>query len=113
MSFHRPTRTFHTLDSVSSDGRVGAHAPETVGRPDRRVQARSCPTPHLTTSEYVRLLEMIDEAGGVVTIDDIARALPQVSQPVSAVFDLCDAGSLNVDWEAAFGGDMHVWRVDR
>ena len=61
----------------------------------------------------MRLLAVIDDAGGGSTIDEISRALPRVSQPISAVFDLCDAGILNVDWESAFDGDMHVWRVDR
>ena len=80
--------------------------------PDRRSSSRPCPTPHLTSDQYVRLLACIDAQGGATTLDVISHALPFVLQPISAVYDLCDAGILNVDWERAFDGDMHVWRVD-
>lgn len=70
------------------------------------------PTPHLNAGQYRRLLGCIDDAGGVASLDAIARALPRVAQPVSAVFDLCDAGILNVDWESALDADMAVWRID-
>ena len=73
---------------------------------------RTSPTPHLDAGQYRRLLACIDEAGGVATLDAISRALPRVTQPISAVFDLCDAGILNVDWKSALDADMAVWRVD-
>ena len=79
--------------------------------PTRRRRPR--PTPHLTLDQFIRLLAFIEDEGGVVTIDEVSRALPRVLQPVSAIFDLCDAGILNVDWESAFDGDMRVWRIDR
>ncbi len=80
-------------------------------KPPRRARPRY--TPHLTVDQYVRLLAFIENGGGIVTLDEISRALPHVRQPISAVFDLCDAGILNVDWASAFDGDMRVWRVDR
>ncbi len=80
-------------------------------KPARRPRPRH--TPHLTADQYVRLLAFVEDGGGIVTLDEISRALPHVRQPISAVFDLCDVGILNVDWESAFDGDMRVWRVDR
>ncbi len=72
-----------------------------------------CPTRHLTVDQYVRLLACIEREGGVATLDEIARALPMVERPVSAVFDLCDAAILSADLGAALGGDTRVWRLDR
>ena len=80
-------------------------------KPSRRARPR--PTRHLTANQYLRLLAFIEDQGGIVALDDVSRTLPHVQKPISAVFDLCDAGILNVDWEACFGGDMRVWRVDR
>ena len=113
MTTQSATRHHHTLksgtfvlcDGASTRRRIGRHGPDLRTLPS--------PTPHLTADQYARLLAAIGDAGGVSTIDAISRALPQVTQPVSAVFDLCDAGILNVDWESAFDGDMRVWRVDR
>ena len=82
------------------------------GAKPKRAYRRS-PTRHLTVHQYVRLLGVIDSAGGIATLDEISRALPAVEQPVSAVFDLCDADILCADWESAFDGDLRVWRVDR
>ena len=79
--------------------------------PSRRRRPR--PTPHLTADQYIRLLGFIEDEGGITTLDDVTRALSKVRSPISAIFDLCDAGILNVDWESAFDGDMRVWRVDR
>ena len=76
-------------------------------------RARRCGhTRHLTVAQYVRLLAVIDDVGGIATIDEISRALPSVGQPISAVFDLCDAEVLCADWESAFDGDMRVWRIE-
>ena len=72
-----------------------------------------CPTSHLNPDQYGRLLACIERKGGIATIDEIARALPHVGQPISAVFDLCDAGILGADLESAFDADMRVWRIDR
>ena len=72
-----------------------------------------CPTRHLDVDQYVRLLACIEDEGGFASFDDLARALPTVTQPVSAVFDLCDAGVLGVDLDAPFGGSTLVWRLDR
>ena len=83
-----------------------------LGAKPKRAIKRS-PTRHLTAGQYVRLLGVIDNVGGIATLDEISRALPSVEQPVSAVFDLCDADILCGDWESAFDGDMRVWRVDR
>ncbi|MBH0619437.1 hypothetical protein I3A86_25435, partial [Salmonella enterica] len=69
-----------------------------------------CPTSHLTAAQYIRLLTFLEDEGGATTLDAIARALPQVAQPISAVFDLCEARVLKVDFESAFDGDMRVWR---
>lgn len=104
-----PASALEAVPSVpGGNGRPRAqHAPAT--HTSRR---RPSPTPHLTPDEYVRLLAHVDDQG-VTTLDAVSRALPRVSQPISAVFDLCDAGILNVDWEAALDGDMHLWRVDR
>ena len=81
------------------------------GAKPKRACNRSA-TRHLTADQYVRLLGVIDSIGGIATLDEISRALPGVEQPVSAVFDLCDADILCVDWESAFDGDMRVWRID-
>ena len=92
----------------------GTRPPQDLDYPQVPVRRRRPrPTPHLTPDQFIRLLAVIEDEGGIATIDDISRALPSVLQPVSAVFDLCDAGILNVDWESAFDGDMRVWRVDR
>ncbi len=72
-----------------------------------------CPTPHLTVDEFTRLLSAIEDEGGFSTLHDIARALPAVLQPVSAVLDLCDAGVLCADLDAAFDGNTRIWRNDR
>ena len=81
-------------------------------KPTRR-RARPRPTRHLTASQYLRLLAFVEYRGGVVALDEVSRALPQVQKPISAVFDLCEAGILNVGWEACFDDDMRVWRVNR
>ncbi len=81
-----------------------------LGTDSRRA---SSPTPHLTVDQYACLLSTIDEVGGIATLDEISRALPGVEQPVSAVFDLCEADILCADWEAAFDADMRVRRVGR
>ena len=72
-----------------------------------------CPTRHLDVDQYVRLLTCIEDEGGIASLDDLSRALPTVAKPVSAVFDLCDAGVLGVDLDAPFGGSTLVWRIDR
>ena len=113
MTTQRTTGHNRALQPLSIAARNGAHAAKRGGRPACGLNVLPRPTPHLSANQYVRLLALIDDAGGVVTIDQISRAMPRVSQPVSAVFDLCDARVLNVDWEATFDGDMHVWRVDR
>ena len=112
MTIQRLTRNDHALQPLSATTPTGARVTKKRGRPARHPSIVPRPTSHLTANQYARLLSIIDDAGGVVTVDAISRALPQVSQPVSAVFDLCDAGILNVDWESAFDGDMHVWRID-
>ena len=81
--------------------------------PSKVRRSQLCPTRHLTSDQYIRLLRFIEDEGGVVTLDEISRALPAVRQPVSAVFDLCDVGILTADFEAAFDGDMRIWRADR
>ena len=93
------------------------HTDDTLSQKITRVHADGsrtprCPTPHLTPDQYVRLLACIEGEGGIATLDGIARALPRVRQPISAVFDLCDVGILGADLESAFDGDMRVWRVD-
>lgn len=70
------------------------------------------PTPHLDPDQYVRLLALVDR-NGIVTLDEISRALPAVERPISAIVDLCDAGILGVDLAAFFDGDTTVWRLDR
>jgi hypothetical protein len=112
MTTQRATRHHRTLKSVTFAFCHGASTRKRIGRHGPDPRPLPSPTPHLTADQYARLLTAIDDAGGVSTIDGISRGLPQVTQPVSAVFDLCDAGILNVDWEAAFDGDMHVWRID-
>ena len=77
--------------------------------PTRR-HALPRPTRHLTASQYLRLLAFIEDQGGIVALDDVSRAMPHVQKPISAVFDLCDAGILNVDWEACCGGGMRLAR---
>lgn len=113
MTFQRTARDHRALGTTHLATRDVAGVRKARRRPAPTRPALPHPTPHLTPGQYVRLLASIDEAGGVVTIDEVSRAFPQVSQPIGAIFDLCDAGILNVDWESAFGGDMHVWRLDR
>lgn len=109
MAFERHSPKQYRPDSLSfPPSRSLTH----VGGDGTPAQGRS-PTRHLTPDQYVRLLNVIDDVGGVATLDEISRALPRVEQPVSAVFDLCDADILCGDWESAFDGDMRVWRIDR
>ena len=93
---------------VSRNG-AGAPRPERESKAERR--ARLCPSRHLTPDQHIRLLACIEREGGIATLDEIARALPAVTQPISAVFDLCDLGILSADFEAAFDGSMRVCRV--
>ena len=85
----------------------------TTDQPKATRRPRPRLTPHLSMDQYIRLLALIEDGGGIVTIDEISRAMPLVQKPVSAVFDLCDAGILTADWQSAFDGDMRVWRVER
>ena len=101
----RKTLSVVGMDDTSLQG--------TNGGSKRSRRARLRPTPHLTPDQFIRLLAFIEDEGGITTLDEISRALPRVLQPISAVFDLCDADILCADWESAFDGDMRVWRVDR
>lgn len=111
--------SIHNIHFASERKRVSVIARDDVPRPVPALEskaarrARLCPTPHLTVDQFVGLLACIEAEGGIATLDEISRALPAVSQPISAVLDLCDAEILNADLEAVFDGDMRVWRVDR
>ena len=80
--------------------------------PQPSLAASRPPTEHLDGDQYAALLGFIEREGGLVTLDNVSRAFPTVESPVSAVFDLCDAGVLCADLAAAFCGDMFIWRKD-
>ena len=108
--FARTASARKPLSAVPKDDNLSHSELPAAGQ---SIRSRRSPTPHLTVDQYVRLLACIEHEGGIATLDEISRALPRVIQPISAVFDLCDAGILCADYEAAFDGDMRVWRVDR
>lgn len=47
--------------------------------------------------------------GRPVALGDLVNLLPDHPQPVSAVFDLVDAGDAVIDLDAAFGASSRVW----
>ena len=55
-------------------------------------QCRRRPVLHLTVDQYVHLIACGERESGMATLDEISRAVPCMLQPISAVFDLCDAG---------------------
>ncbi|WP_237478189.1 hypothetical protein [Lichenibacterium dinghuense] len=110
VSIHTPPAGRRNAFSVvpRADGII----PQMGTAPRGTTSVPQCPTPHLNVDEYIRLLACIEDEGGIATLDEISRALPAVSRPISAVFDLCDAGILGLDLSAGFDGDMRVWRIE-
>lgn len=74
------------------------------------------PHPHLVdhpllTPEVQAALFAAMDGTGESTLSDLADAIPEHPQPISAVLALVDAGLLALDLVAAFDASCRVWRI--
>ncbi|MCJ2096690.1 MULTISPECIES: hypothetical protein [unclassified Methylobacterium] len=85
-----------------------------LGRPTRAGRARPHPDfvdhPLITPDVQVRLLAAVDETGDAA-LSDLAFAIPDHPQPISAVLALVDAGILGIDLASVFDASCRVWRL--
>ncbi|MCJ2082802.1 hypothetical protein [Methylobacterium sp. J-090] len=56
-----------------------------------------------------RILLRALAGGNAVELGALVDLLPDHPQPISAVFDLVDAGEALIDIDAGFDGSMRVW----
>ncbi|MGU3478578.1 hypothetical protein [Methylobacterium sp. D48H] len=66
--------------------------------------------PLITPDVQFALLTAVDETGDA-SLGDLADAIPEHPQPISAVLALVDAGLLAIDLVSAFGASCRVWRI--
>lgn len=66
--------------------------------------------PLITPDVQLALLAAVDETGDAA-LGDLAFAIPDHPQPISAVIALVDAGLLGIDLASAFDASCRVWRL--
>ncbi|KQO67594.1 hypothetical protein ASF22_20175 [Methylobacterium sp. Leaf87] len=60
-------------------------------------------------SDTRRILLGALAGGTAVALGDLVNLLPDHPRPISAIFDLVDAGDAVIDLDAAFGASSRVW----
>ncbi|TXN22870.1 hypothetical protein [Methylobacterium sp. WL9] len=65
--------------------------------------------PLITPDVQLMLLAAVEETGDAA-LGDLASAIPDHPQPISAVIALVDAGLLGIDMVSAFDASCRVWR---
>ena len=71
------------------------------------------PIPAVAPDHQVRILSVIEEAGGTADIREIAACLADTPWPVAVILALVEAGLLTIDRSAPLDACTQVWRTQR